>query len=165
MVIPTKLQLVEPRLIPKGHDCSGEDLVDLFKLGLLMQELCTKQEGIGLSAVQVGVPFDFFIVNFSSHYRFFFNCKYEPISDAKETSLEACLSLRNLVGGLRYFEVNRYVSVRVKGKELIWEPELKVIDCELTPEEVFKVVFQHEIDHSSGTLISKIGKEVFMWKK
>ena len=42
MEIPAKLKLVEPRLIPKGEDCSGEDLVNLFKLGLLLQDLCEK---------------------------------------------------------------------------------------------------------------------------
>jgi peptide deformylase len=164
MVIPAKLQIVEPRLIPKGQDCSGEDLVELLKLGLLMQELCTKQKGIGLSAVQVGIPLDFFIISFPSQYRFFLNCKYEPLNDSKEKSLEACLSLRNLTGDLRFFEVQRHSNVRVIGKELVFEPELAIVDFESTPDETVKIVFQHEIDHSSGILISQIGKEIFVWE-
>lgn len=164
MKIPAKLQLVEPRLIPKGQDCSGEDLVDLFKLGLLMQGLCVKQNGIGLSAVQVGVPLDFFIISFPSQYRFFINCKYEPLDDKKDKSLEACLSLRNLTGDLRFFEVERYSSIRVRGKELISEPELALIDFDSTPAEIVKIVFQHEIDHARQILISQIGKEIFLWE-
>lgn len=163
MTILAKLQIVEPRLIPKGQDCSGEDLVDLLKLGLLMQELCVKQKGIGLSAVQVGLPLDFFIVSFPSQYRYFLNCKYEPLNDSKEKSLEACLSLRNLTGDLRFFEVQRHSSISVKGKELISEPELAVVDFESIPDESVKIVFQHEIDHSRQILISQIGKEVFLW--
>lgn len=162
--IPKILKLVEPRLIPKGQDCSGEDVVDLFKLGLLMQELCEKQKGAGLSAVQVGIPLDFFIIKFPDYYRFFLNCQYESKDDVKEKSLEGCLSLRDLTGQLRFFEVERYSNILVKGKELIWEPELKIVDFEMTPDENVKIVFQHEISHSFGILISQIGKEVYLWE-
>jgi len=164
MEIPAKLKLVEPRLIPKGENCSGEDLVNLLKLGLLMQDLCEKQKGAGISAVQVGVPFDFFAVKFTDQYRFFLNCTYEPLDELKEKSLEACLSLRTLVGELRFFEVDRHSNIKVKGKELIHEPELKIVDFECIPDESLKIVFQHEIDHSFGVLISQIGKEVFLWE-
>lgn len=156
--------MVEPRLIPKGEDCSGEDLVNLFKLGLLMQDFCEQQKGIGISAVQVGVPFDFFVVKFAEQYRFFLNCVYEPLDELKEKSLEACLSLKTLTGELRFFEVDRYSKVKVKGKELTHDFELRIVDFELMPDEIFKIVFQHEIDHNFGILISQIGKEVFLWE-
>jgi len=164
MEIPAKLKLVEPRLIPKGENCAGEDLVNLFKLGLLMQDFCEKQRGVGLSAVQVGLPLDFFIVKFSDRYRFFFNCTYQSLAELKEKSLEACLSLMTLTGGLRFFEVERYSSIQVNGKELVCEPELKVVDLQIVPGGLDKIVFQHEIDHSFGILISKIGKEIFLWE-
>lgn len=164
MEIPAKLKLVEPRLIPKGEDCSGEDLVNLFKLGLLLQDFCEKQKGIGLSAVQVGLPFDFFAVKFTDQYRFFLNCTYEPLDELKEKSLEACLSLRTLAGELRFFEVDRHSKIKVKGKELKYDLELKIVDFEFIPDESSKIVFQHEIDHSQQILISQIGKEVFLWE-
>jgi peptide deformylase len=145
-------------------DCSGEDLVNLLKLGLLMQDLCERQRVIGISAVQVGVPFDFFAVKFPDQYRFFLNCIYEPLDESKEKSLEACLSLRTLAGELRFFEVDRHSNVKIKGKELTHEHELKIVDFELTPDEFFKIVFQHEIDHSQQILISQIGKEIFLWE-
>jgi peptide deformylase len=164
MEIPAKLRLVEPKLIPKGLDCSGEDLVNLFKLGLLLEEFCEKQKGVGISAVQVGIPFDFFVVKFPDQYRFFLNCTYEPLDESKEKSLEACLSLKTLIGGLRFFEVDRHSKVKIKGKELIHDIELKIVDFEFVPDESFKIVFQHEIDHSQQILISQIGKEVFLWE-
>jgi peptide deformylase len=164
MEISTKLRLVEPRLIPKGQNCSSEDLVDLFKLGLLMQEFCEKQKGIGLSAVQVGIPFNFFVVKFPDDYHYFLDCAYEPLDESKEKSLEACLSLRTLVGELRFFEVQRHSKVCIKGKELVCEPELCLVDVDFVPDESTKIVFQHEIDHSFEILISQIGKEVFLWE-
>ena len=164
MEIPANLKLIEPKLIPKGENCSGEDLVNLLKLGLLMQAFCEKQKGVGLSAVQLGIPFDFFVVKFDDQYRFFLNCTYEPLDELKEKSLEGCLSLRTLIGGLRFFEVDRYSKIRVRGKELVHDVELKIVDFDFIPDESSKIVFQHEIDHSFGILISQIGREVFLWE-
>jgi peptide deformylase len=164
MEIQAKLRLVESKLIPKGQNCSGEDLLSLFRLGLLMQEFCERQKGVGLSAVQVGVPFDFFVVKFSSDYRYFLDCVYEPLDESKEKSLEACLSLRTLIGELRFFEVQRHSKIRVKGKELVSEPTLCLVDVDFVPDESTKIVFQHEADHSQQILISQIGKEVFLWE-
>jgi len=165
MNIPTDLHIVPSDAIPKGLDCPLDDLPLLYKLGLSMQIVCEKEKGIGLSAVQVGVPLNFFIVNHNNNYRFFINCTYAPADSEKEKYIEGCLSLKTPEGKLRYFEVDRFKNILIKGKELISEPILKIIDFELAPTDYYKIVFQHEIDHAFEILISQIGKEVFLWSK
>lgn len=164
MKIPHGLAIVSPNLIPKGAECSLVDLPELYKLGLLMQAVCEKEKGIGLSAVQVGVPLNFFIVNFKGAYRYFVNCNYTPILEDKEKYIEGCLSIRSTDDKLRYFEVDRFKDVLIKGKELISEPILEIIDFEYKPTDYYKIVFQHEIQHQEGILISDHGKEVFLWR-
>jgi peptide deformylase len=159
------LKLVSVSSIPRGHDCSLDDLSELYKLALSMQIICEKESGIGLSAVQLGLPFNFFIINFHNNYRFFVNCTYVPITEEKEKYVEGCLSLKTQDGKLRYYEVERFKAIVVKGKELIAEPILEIKDIEINLNDFYKIVFQHEIDHQLGILISEIGKEVYLWSK
>jgi peptide deformylase len=163
MKIPKDLKIVPLESIPRGEKCSFDNLADLYKLGLHMQTLCEKEQGIGLSAVQVGIPLDFFIINYNQNYRFFANCIYSPLSEEKEKFVEGCLSIKT-DGKIRHFEVDRYKSIVIKGKELVSNPELQIKDFEFTPIDYYKIVFQHEIDHSSQRTIDQFGKEVFLWR-
>lgn len=165
MKISSDLKLVPVSSIPRGKDCPLDDLPELYKLALSMQIICEKEKGIGLSAVQVGVPLNFFVVNFHNNYRFFINCTYTPKTEEKEKYIEGCLSLKTLEGKLRYFEVERFKDIVVKGKELIAETTLEIKDIEISLSDFYKIVFQHEIDHAFEILISQIGKEVFLWSK
>lgn len=169
------LSIVPVDDIPKTVvDCPTTDLVDLYKLCSYMEELCEKEKGIGLSAVQVGIPWKLFIVRYNSGSVFFHhyvNCEYIPLSEEKEKSLEGCLSLKKADGQLRYFEVERYTKIKVKGQMLKSDPKLELIDFDkiVDPKNYYRVVYQHEIDHSgngifSPTLISDIGKEIKIWK-
>jgi peptide deformylase len=163
MKISSDLKLVPPSSIPKGLDCPLDDLPELYKLALSMQIICEKENGIGLSAVQVGVPLNFFVVNFHNNYRFFVNCSYDSTNQEKEKYIEGCLSLRTAEGKLRYYEVERFKEIIVKGKELTCEPNLQIKDIEMSFADFYKVVFQHEIDHQNLITIDLIGKEVFLW--
>lgn len=158
------LNIVSVESIPKAEDCP-DDLSELFKLGSYMQKVCETNQGIGLSAVQVGVALNFFIIKFDDNYRFFVNCHYEPLSQEKIKGVEGCLSIKGSKGELRLFEVERFKEVRVVGKELLAETGLSMVDIDLSPEGFFQIVFQHEIDHQKGILISDIGKELHIWNK
>ncbi len=165
MKIPNELKIVPPTSIPKGKECPTDDLPELYKLGLSMQIICDKEKGIGLSAVQVGLPYNFFVLNQNNNYRFLLNCTYTPLTQDKERYVEGCLSLRTPEGKLRFFEVERFKNIIVKGKELVTEPNLQIKDFEITPTDFYKIVYQHEIDHAFEILISQIGKEVHLWSK
>lgn len=164
-----QLSLVLPHEIPKiVYDCPKSDLVSLYAVALRMQEVCEANNGIGLAAVQVGIPWRFFIVNFLDKFRFFLNSVYVPLSGEKEKSLEGCLSIRHTNGDLRYFEVERYKKIEVSGEELLADTELKVVPFNLQPEGIYRFVYQHEADHhgwpgKEPVLISEIGLEYDIW--
>ena len=166
MNIPNDLKIIPLDLIPKGQECSFDNLPELYKLGLLMQAICDKENGIGISAVQMGIPFNFFVINYGQkNYHFFANCTYVPVSEEKEKYIESCLSIREPNGKFRHFEVERFKNILIKGKELLSSPILQVKDFEFIPTDYYKIVFQHEIDHNFKITIDQIGKEVFLWNK
>jgi peptide deformylase len=131
-----------------------------------MEQLCLQQQGVGLSAVQVGIPWKLFVVYFDNKitpFRYFVNCRYES-NTKKIQSLEGCLSLRNSAGDLRYFEVPRYEKVKIIGQELlIGTNDLEIKDVNFEIAGLYATVFQHEIDHSDQILISEIGKEIHVF--
>jgi peptide deformylase len=166
-------------LIPKKEDVktvsfnTPEEKLNVFRLCLELQSICEHNNGIGISAVQVGIPLQLFLVKSLgskkiatfNNYGYFINCEYEPQPNAKRiVSLEGCLSLRSSDGCMRHFQVERWSAVTVKGYSL--DPinnNIVEINFELGMDEQ-SIVFQHEIDHQNGLLISDIGKELFLWR-
>ena len=163
--------------IPKLEDIKDvllSDTASVYKTCRSMEILCDTSEGIGLSAVQVGIPWKLFIVKSDGgcpfirpkEYGYFVNCEYEPVTDEQVVSLEGCLSVRSPEGQLRLFQVNRYTKIKIYGFRLIINDSNNMdfvpIDFEVAFHEQ-GVVFQHEIDHHRGKLVSDIGKEVFLW--
>jgi peptide deformylase len=156
------LSIVPISDIPLAEDVPTDNLLAIFRLTTQMEQLCTQQKGIGLSAVQVGIPWKLFIVLRETEYEYYINCDYTGIGKL-ETSIEGCLSLRDKQNNLRRFEVPRYASVSIKGKQL------KIVGSSLVLEDVNRVehglhavVFQHEIDHNfqRERMIDIIGKEI-----
>jgi peptide deformylase len=151
-------------------DCPTVDLVQIFKICLQMATVCVKENGIGLSAVQVGIPWRLFVIRYKNdEFRFFLNCYYTALTEAKEKSLEGCLSIKKN-GDFRYFMVDRYASIKVEGYELHTKNGLKLVPLVEEPQEHYRFVFQHEVDHGGWdgkppTLISEIGVEYEVWDK
>lgn len=173
------MKLVSADKIPKLEDIKDtptDNLLEVYKVCKEMEILCDMERGIGLSAVQVGVPWKLFLVRLdhgskfkpTGRYGYFVNCHYEIMAEDKIASLEGCLSLRSPEGLTRMFQVERYTRTRVYGFQLIDKMKLEVvgISAEMTlPQDNESIVFQHEIDHHLGKLISDHGKELFMWSK
>lgn len=156
------LSLVSLELIPKAEPVPLDNLLDIFKIAVSMENLCQKESGIGLSAVQCGIPWSFFVVNRNDQYEYYLNCEYVGLGE-KVKSIEGCLSLRNKSGELRRFEVDRFNKVNILGKELkVVDGKLVLFDVDKTEEDLYAVVFQHEIDHNfkREKMIDKIGKEL-----
>ena len=158
------LAIVPVADIPQAVDVSVDNLLPVFRTITQMEQLCTAQEGIGLSAVQVGIPWKLFIVQRGHGYEYYINCEYNGIGE-KQKSIEGCLSLRDSQGNLRRFEVDRYSSIAVKGKQLKISsdsPSLVLDDVDRIEHDLYAVVFQHEIDHFFGRskMIDIIGIEI-----
>jgi peptide deformylase len=158
------MKLVAPENIPMGEIVPTDNKARIANIFMDMIKLCESQEGIGLSAVQVGLPYKMFIVKDGAKFRCFLNCDYEQTTEAKRTlSLEGCLSLRSPDGRLRFFEVERWDQIKVSGTEFClstFDYIFGFIECVSSP---LCIVFQHEIDHDKGVLISQIGKEVLLF--
>ena len=136
-------------VVPKG------DPAAVFKFCKQMEQICDKHDGIGLSAVQVGVPWKLFIVCWRKKYRYFADCEYKPLVETKTTSIEGCLSLPR-----RHYVVPRWDKVLVEGLELVVKNgKLEFVELSF---ETSEIVFQHEIDHHRGILIRDAGKEVHL---
>jgi peptide deformylase len=158
------MQLVPSNEIPKGQPVPVENLMDVYKTVQKMEKLCEQESGIGLSAVQVGIPWNLFIWMERGKFRYFINCEYEPNGDDKAKAIEGCLSLKNKNGKFRNFEVERHVEVTMRGKELVVGEVLSLADVELKLSGIYSVVAQHEIDHQRSILISDIGTEIEVYR-
>jgi len=170
------MKIVEVDLIPEAknvNDVPLDDPMKVYKVCLEMQKICEENEGIGISSVQVGIPWKLFIIKAddnSGNYDYFANCVYEPTYDSKRiVSLEGCLSLRSEDGRLRQFQVERFDHINILGFKFTLDdfnfiPFKASIDASRQG-----VVFQHEIDHQLGVLISDDEvnetetKEIFIW--
>tara|TARA_Y100000034_G_scaffold43496_3_gene53110 strand:- start:29888 stop:30460 length:573 start_codon:yes stop_codon:yes gene_type:complete len=147
----------------RGRD---DGLLKVYKVCKQMEKVCDEREGVGLSAVQVGIPWRLFIIKTDGKYEYFLNCVYEPIGDDVITSIEGCLSLLSESGDFRRFELTRSLIVKVTGQKLT---EVNGLTIESFSAYIHAedqgVVFQHEIDHQLGPdgLISNKGKEILIW--
>ena len=147
-----------------------ESIAKVYDTCVQMEDLCEKSDGIGLSAVQVGIPWKLFVIKSDGNnplvpegrYGYFVNCDYEEVTENDRiVSVEGCLSIRSPEGQLRSFQVERRKTIKLSGY-MIKNNVYKEVDCVL---DAFQqgVVFQHEIDHQRGRLISDLGQEIFLW--
>jgi peptide deformylase len=160
------MEIVPISKIPGASDIQDAPIdrpMDVYKVCQDMDLLCKQHNGIGLSAVQVGVPWRLFLVRRNGGTEFYANCKYEPDGVNRINTVEGCLSLRDATGQLRSFRVPRYSKVVVKGLKL--NPDVPCFEeIEMVLEnDFYRVVFQHEIDHQNQILISQIGQEIIVW--
>lgn len=161
-----ELELVEESAIPGALPASEMEPTKLFVTALKMEHLCSKENGIGLSAVQVGLPWDLFVVRRMQAgspdvYEYYVDCRYWDEGEKTISSIEGCLSLKR-DGKPRRFEVERYEKVRIQGKKLLlgFDGLPMLEDVQFVEQGLYGIVFQHEIDHSMGILISQIGTEI-----
>jgi len=176
-IVMNKLYDIKSADMPLAYDVPLDNPLEIYKVCKRMEITCKYKNGIGLSAVQVGIPWKLFIIQGMNSRNplvkqgttsYFVNCEYEGITDeGRVVSSEGCLSIRSDEGQLRLFRVERFRTIRLYGLQLIEENnklKLDKIDINIKLEED-SVVFQHEIDHNFGKLISdsNIGKEIFMY--
>ena len=172
------MEIVPINQIPTAEPVIPDKLMEIYKVCLQMEEVCKKNKGVGLSAVQVGIPWNLFIIKKNAFeppssasslianpkFDYYLNCEYSPSEDKKQDSVEGCLSLLNENEEFRQFLVERFVEVRVIGQKLLADDELNIEDVNFVVGNPSTIVFQHEIDHSfSGILVSDIGKEIEVW--
>lgn len=134
---------------------------DLAYLGSLMANLCVLKNGVGLSALQVGIPIPFFVASTDQKdFTYYYEASYEGL-DIQTSSIEGCLSILDKIGKPRRFLLSRYKKIICKGKKFVPtsdNPQFQLIEEE--HDGLVSIVLQHEIDHHNFKLISDLGKEV-----
>jgi peptide deformylase len=150
-----------------------ENPVKILRLCQELQKICETKNVISASIIQVGIPWNIFVIKGDGScpflpkdkYRYFIECDYEPIDENFSISLESCLSIKSNDNLLKSFEVKRFNLVKIFGYILDVDKQIdfKKIDFSVGIDQQ-GAVFQHEIDHYKKGLISEIGKEVFLWK-
>jgi peptide deformylase len=114
-----------------------------------MVETMHAANGIGLAAIQIGVPESIIVVQLpedednpdSGRLYVVVNPQLARKSREIEAGTEGCLSVPGLAG-----EVSRHRAVTVKGLDIHGKP------VRIRAEGLLARVFQHEIDHCNGAL-------------
>ena len=122
-----------------------------------MLETMYDAPGIGLAAVQVGVPLNIIVMDLAREGeppqpRYFVNPEILESNDELQPYQEGCLSVPDV-----FYDVDR--PSKVKLKYLNYEGEEVIEDAE----GLFAVCIQHEMDHLKGVLfidhVSKLKRE------
>lgn len=160
------LKMVAVDKIPKGSDAPTDNILGIFRLCRRMQSICEGKGGVGLSAVQIGIPINVCVVKSSDDFEYFVNCSYVGQGE-KINSIEGCLSILGEDGKTRQFELHRFPEVIVKGYKLQFSDTSPYVNLIELQNEIFTgfpaIIMQHELDHAAGVLISDIGREIKVW--
>jgi peptide deformylase len=145
MALREILKLPDKRLRAKSEPIKRVD-ASIRKLVDDMFETMYAAPGIGLAAIQVGVPKRVVTMDLSKKEsdhepRVFINPEIVWKSDEKSSHEEGCLSIPEFYG-----EVERPAKVKVKYLDLEGETH------EVEADGLFATCLQHEIDHTNGVL-------------
>lgn len=149
--------------MPEKVDESFSDsltAMDFVYLGGLLENICVLEDGVGLSAFQVGIPIPFFVASDDGkNFEYYFNAEYKGASE-KTQSIEGCLSIKNDCGQPRRFLLERYIAIKLKCQKIICSNPIRIENIDQYLIGLIAIIIQHESDHHKGILINKIGKEI-----
>ena len=135
-------------------DFSKWKRADIAELIKKMHRMMREANGIGLSANQIGLPYQFFVAEVpgDNGLKFYsiFNPKIEKVSKEKAKEEEGCLSIPGVYG-----DVDRPERIVISGQDKNKRP-LKIKAWGLLAR-----VFQHEIDHLNGILFIDKAKKLY----
>ncbi len=151
----------DPLLRVKSKDIERYSRFNLKQFIDDMFETMHKANGIGLSAIQIGVPLNIFVIEINyddieeddSHFKkVFINPNIKEFSGEKIKLSEGCLSIPQISA-----QVERYDKIKIEWFDENWDKH----------EEEFSGLnsraIQHEYDHLQGKLF--IDKLDTMWEK
>lgn len=128
--------------VKKDNESVRETIVEL------KETLRAHKDGVGLAAPQIGKKQRIFVINFNGDLRAFIN---PIITQTKGMAInrEGCLSLPG-----KQFLIPRYNQI-----EVMYQTPLGKTECRKLAG-LAAYVFQHELDHLDGLLLSDVGLEI-----
>lgn len=143
------------RTAAKPFDFNAYSKQDLAEILKEMRSLMKSHEGVGLAAVQVGIPYRFFIAQMPAtegggKFYAIFNPEIERVSGEEESETEGCLSIPRTFG-----EVKRDLRIVLTGQDKNGKKiKIKAFGY-------LARIFQHETDHLNGILFIDKAKKVY----
>jgi len=119
-----------------------------------MRGIMIKEKGVGLSANQIGLDKQIFVMGYGEYFFVFINPKITKYSKEKVDMEEGCLSVPGKAG-----IVSRPVAVEIKGFNEKGEKVKMKLDG------IFARICQHEYDHLNGVLFIDKTERVYQSKK
>jgi peptide deformylase len=114
---------------------------EIEKLIAEMRKTLKQAEGIGLAAVQIGVPKQVILVEVEGTAHAFLNAKIMRKSWKKISIEEGCLSVPGKNGYVKRSANLKLTALDENGEEI-----------KLETQGLTSIIFQHEIDHTNGIL-------------
>lgn len=146
MAIREIITVPDPRLKEVSKPVEGGVTDEIRALMDDMLETMYDAPGIGLAAIQVGVPLRVIVMDLAGEGeekapRYFVNPEILPLSEETAPYEEGCLSVPDV-----FEEVERPTRCRIRYLDYDGN------DVEEVAEGLFAVCIQHEMDHLEGTL-------------
>ncbi|MDG1826069.1 MAG: peptide deformylase [Henriciella sp.] len=146
MAIREILTVPDPRLKEVSKPVEGGVTDEHRALMDDMLETMYDAPGIGLAAIQVGIPLRIIVMDLAREDeeplpRYFVNPKILPLTEDKAPYEEGCLSVPDV-----FEEVERPTECRIKYLDYDGN------EVEEVATDLFAVCIQHEMDHLEGTL-------------
>jgi len=141
-MIRTLAKFNDPVLRSRTTNYMPDELDDAIALSVDLFDTMKKYNGIGLSANQIGINRNMFVISIDGIDKIFINPCVIQSSSETEKQLEGCLSLPGL-----HLPVSRPITATVS-----WIDENKISQIS-NLEGLYCRVFLHELDHSFGILI------------
>jgi len=150
ITVPNKI-LREKTMPLKKEEFNSPKLKEIIEE---MKKTMQAENGIGLSANQVGFNKSFFIAFFNKKIYAFFNPEIVKESRKKIISQEGCLSIPGTIAFLPRSKSIILKAKKIDGREI----EMKLFGLPA-------IICQHEIDHLNGILITDKAKKIIDIKK
>lgn len=149
--------------IVEAKDASTDDLMSLFKIFSNLEYFCTINAWEWMSAPLLGINLKLFLIQRNLTFEYYVNCDYNGIGDPLK-SMER--NLPDINGNVRYFEVDRYQEINLKGKQLKVLDSIVLEDIDRKEFNLDAVIFQQSIDYFFGRkrTIDSIGKEIEFYR-
>ena len=146
MAIRDIITVPDPRLKEISKPVEGGVTDEIRALMDDMLETMYHAPGIGLAAIQIGVPLRVIVMDLAAEGedkapRYFVNPQIEPLSEETAPYEEGCLSVPDV-----FDEVDRPTRCRIRYLDYDGNA------VEEVAEGLFAVCIQHEMDHLEGTL-------------
>lgn len=161
------MNLANPKYVEnvECYEMSKNDIIKMLqsKTPKQMINICVRKNGVGLAAIQVGIPKKFFVAfrpkneeKEKNEWCIFFNANYTVVENAEIYEVdEGCLTY----GGMsNSHKVKRYKIINASWDEI--DDKGNMFRKEETLDGLFSQIFQHECDHLKNITIAKIGKKV-----